>query len=69
MSGAVEKCGLTIQRACTYSGIGKTSSTRPSTPGKLKAARLANDTVILSDDLRDYLSSLPLLKERRSRRP
>ena len=61
MSGTVEKHGLTIQEACTYSGIGKTKLYEAINSGKLKARKAGKRTLILSDDLRDYLSSLPLM--------
>ena len=56
MSGAFEKYGLTIYEACTYSGIGKTKLYEAIASGKLKAHKAGKRTLILSDDLRDYLS-------------
>jgi len=62
MNGApIEKHGLTIQEACTCSGIGKTKLYEAINSGKLKARKAGKRTLILSDDLRDYLSSLPLM--------
>jgi len=61
MSGAIEKHGLTIQEACTYSGIGKTKLYEAINSGKLRAHKAGRRTLIFSDDLRDYLSSLPLM--------
>ena len=62
MNGApIEKHGLTIHEACTYSGIGKTKLYEAINSGKLKARKAGKRTLILSDDLRDYLSSLPLM--------
>jgi excisionase family DNA binding protein len=61
MSGAFEKYGLTIHEACTYSGIGKTKLYEAIASGKLKAHKAGKRTLILSNDLRDYLSSLPLM--------
>ena len=61
MNGAFEKHGLTIHEACTYSGIGKTKLYEAINSGKLKARKAGKRTLILSDDLRDYLSSLPLM--------
>ena len=61
MNGApIEKHGLTIHEACNYSGIGKTKLYEAINSGKLKARKAGKRTLILSDDLRDYLSSLPL---------
>jgi len=59
---AIEKHGLTIQEACTYSGIGKTKLYEAINSGKLKARKAGKRTLILSDDLRNYLSSLPLMR-------
>jgi len=62
MNGApIEKHGLTIPEACTCSGIGKTKLYEAINSGKLKARKAGKRTLILSDDLRDYLSSLPLM--------
>ena len=62
MNGApIEKHGLTIHEACTFSGIGKTKLYEAINSGKLKARKAGKRTLILSDDLRDYLSSLPLM--------
>ena len=62
MNGApIEKHGLTIHEACTCSGIGKTKLYEAINSGKLKARKAGKRTLILSDDLRDYLSSLPLM--------
>ena len=61
MNGAVEKHGLSIHEACTFSGIGKTKLYEAINSGKLKARKAGKRTLILSDDLRDYLSSLPLM--------
>ena len=60
----IEKHGLTIQEACTYSGIGKTKLYEAINSGKLKARKAGKRTLILADDLRHYLSSLPLIIKR-----
>lgn len=60
-STPVEKHGLTIQEACTYSGIGRTKLYEAISSGKLKAHKAGKRTLILSDDLREYLRNLPLM--------
>jgi len=60
-SAATRKQGLTIHEACEFSGIGKTKLYEAINSGKLKARKAGKRTLILSDDLCDYLSSLPLM--------
>jgi excisionase family DNA binding protein len=60
-SPAIEKHGLTILEACTFSGIGKTKLYEAIASGRLPAHKAGKRTLILKDDLRDYLSSLPLM--------
>jgi excisionase family DNA binding protein len=60
-NAATGKHGLTIHQACEFSGIGKTKLYEAINSGKLKARKAGKRTLILSDDLRDYLSSLPLM--------
>lgn len=60
-STPIEKHALTIPEACTFSGIGKTKLYEAIGSGELKAHKAGKRTLILSDDLRDYLSSLPLM--------
>ena len=61
-STAIEKHALTIPEACTFSGIGKTKLYEAIASGKLRARKAGKRTLILKDDLRDYLSSLPLMR-------
>ena len=61
-SAPIQKLGLTIHEACTFSGIGKTKLYEAINSRKLKARKAGKRTLILSDDLRDYLSSLPLMR-------
>jgi excisionase family DNA binding protein len=56
-----EKHALTIPEACAFSGIGKTKLYEAINSGGLKAHKLGKRTLILADDLREYLSSLPLI--------
>ena len=61
MNSAFEKHALTIHETCSCSGIGKTKIYEAINAGKLKARKAGKRTLILSDDLRDYLTSLPLM--------
>jgi excisionase family DNA binding protein len=61
MNRAFEKHALTIHEACSYSGIGKTKIYEAINAGKLKARKVGKRTLILSDELREFLSSLPLM--------
>jgi excisionase family DNA binding protein len=60
-SAGTEKHALTIQEACSHSGIGKTKLYEAINSGRLKARKAGKRTLILSDDLREYLSALPLI--------
>jgi excisionase family DNA binding protein len=60
-TAATEKHALTILEACAFSGIGKTKLYEAINSGTLKARKAGKRTLILSDDLREYLSSLPLI--------
>jgi len=60
MNGAqIEKFGLTIPEASSSSGLGKTKLYQEISSGKLRAHKAGRRTIILPNDLRDYLSSLP----------
>jgi excisionase family DNA binding protein len=62
MNGSlIQKHGLSVHEACVYSGIGKTKLYEAINSGKLKARKAGKRTLILADDLRHYLSSLPLI--------
>jgi excisionase family DNA binding protein len=61
MNGVFEKHGLTIHEAYITSSIGRTKLYEAINSGELKAHKAGKRTLILSDDLRDYLSSLPLM--------
>ena len=62
---------LTIPEACAASRIGRTKIYQAIKEGRLVARKLGKKTLILPSDLRDYLSSLPLMgrgQRRRDRR-
>jgi excisionase family DNA binding protein len=52
---------LTIPEACAASRIGRTKIYQAIKEGRLVARKLGKKTLILPSDLRDYLSSLPLM--------
>jgi excisionase family DNA binding protein len=52
---------LTIPEACAVSRIGRTKIYQAINEGRLVARKLGKKTLILPGDLRDYLSSLPLM--------
>ena len=56
---AFEKEGLSVTEACAVSGIGKTKLYEAISAGQLKARKCGKRTIILRDDLRRFLSSLP----------
>lgn len=52
--------GLTIEGAVAASGIGRTLIFRAIQKGHLKARKLGRRTIILRDDLAEWLNSLPV---------
>jgi excisionase family DNA binding protein len=51
--------GLSISEACAVAGIGRTKIYQAITDGTLKARKCGKRTLVLRDDLRDFLASLP----------
>ena len=51
--------GLSISEACAVAGIGRTKIYQAITDGTLKAPKCGKRTLVLRDDLRDFLASLP----------
>ena len=51
--------GLSISEACAIAGIGRTETYQAITEGKLKARKCGKRTLILRDELRHFLASLP----------
>ena len=52
--------GLSISEACAVAGIGRTTKIYQAiTDGSLKARKCGKRTLILRDELRDFLASLP----------
>jgi excisionase family DNA binding protein len=64
MNRTLEKHGLTIYEACIFSSLGKTKLYEAIKSGELKARKAGKRTLILADDLRHYLSSLPPIEKR-----
>ena len=56
---AMQREGLSVPEACTVAGIGKTKIYEAIATGQLKARKLGKRRLILRDDLRDFLTSLP----------
>jgi Helix-turn-helix domain len=55
--------GYTIAEAVRASGIGRTTLYADLKAGRLTARKRGKRTIILADDLRAYLASLPLKQE------
>jgi excisionase family DNA binding protein len=52
--------GLTVSEACAMAGLGRTKIYQAISEGRLKARKCGKRTIILRDDLRHFLESLPL---------
>lgn len=50
---------LTISEACAVTGLGKTKLYEVIAAGKLKVRKCGKRSLVLRDDLRDFLASLP----------
>lgn len=51
--------GLSIAEACAVAGIGRTKIYQAITEGTLNARKCGKRTLVLRDDLRHFLASLP----------
>jgi excisionase family DNA binding protein len=56
---SLQRKGLSISEACAVAGIGRTKIYQAITDGNLKARKCGKRTLILRDELRDFLASLP----------
>lgn len=54
-----EKFGFTVEEAAAAAGMGRTKVFEAIRLGKLKARKSGRRTIVLADDLRAYLASLP----------
>jgi excisionase family DNA binding protein len=52
--------GLTVSEACAMAGLGRTKIYEAISKGQLKARKCGKRTIILVDELRQFLESLPL---------
>ena len=59
ISQTVQREGLSVSEACAMAGIGRTKLYQAITEGNLKARKCGKRTLVLRDDLRDFLASLP----------
>jgi excisionase family DNA binding protein len=57
-----EKLGLTIAESCALAGVGRTSIYAAIGEGELRARKHGRRTIVLRDDLRRWLESLPALE-------
>jgi excisionase family DNA binding protein len=60
VSQTVQREGLSISEACAFAGIGRTKIYQAIADGSLKARKCGKRTLVLRDDLREFLSSLPV---------
>jgi hypothetical protein len=58
----IQPVGFTIAETCAAGGFGRTKAYEAIAAGRLKARKLGRRTIILSDDLRDFLQALPTAK-------
>ena len=56
---SVMREGLSVAEACAVAGIGRTKIYQAITDGSLKARKCGKRTLILRDELRHFLASLP----------
>lgn len=55
----LQREGLSISEACAIAGIGRTKIYQAISEGNLKARKCGKRTLVLRDDLRNFLASLP----------
>jgi excisionase family DNA binding protein len=55
----IQREGLSIAEACAAAGIGRTKLYEAIADGRLKARKLGKRTLILRDDLFQFLAALP----------
>ena len=59
MGTTIEHEGLSVTEACAIAGIGRSKLYEVISNGSLKARKLGKRTLILRDDLRQFLAALP----------
>lgn len=55
----VAKEGLSISEACAFAGLGRTKIYQAINEGTLKARKCGKRTLVLREDLRQFLAALP----------
>ena len=63
------KLAYTINEACEAIGIKRTMLYREITAGRLEPRKIGNKTIILADDLNQYMKTRPLMKNTPSPNP
>lgn len=58
-SPRLQREGLSISEACAVAGIGRTKIYEAINDGNLKARKCGKRTLILRDELRNFLAALP----------
>ncbi|ANW06198.1 hypothetical protein LMTR13_37460 [Bradyrhizobium icense] len=56
---SIQREALSIAEACAVAGIGRTKIYQAINDGNLKARKFGKRTLVLRDDLREFLASLP----------
>ena len=59
VEGSIHREGLSISEACAVAGIGRTKIYQAISDGNLKARKWGKRTLVLRQDLRAFLNSLP----------
>lgn len=59
-SASIPPLALCVEKAATAAGIGRTKLYEAIKLGKLRARKVGRHTVILTDDLKAFLESLPV---------
>jgi excisionase family DNA binding protein len=56
---SIKRLSLSIAETCAAGGFGRTTAYEAIADGRLKARKLGRRTLVLADDLRDFLRTLP----------